>query len=278
MNFKKKYLILCSQKGATQNLNFYFKNIIKKQTKIFKISFFNKSEINKKLATFDKKFDIFKKHASKYQFIIGSSEKKIEINVINYLTQNNIDFSFYIDSITNIKKRFKGINSVPQKIICFDKTVISELLRQVKIQKKKIDITNFNMPFQNYLKKKYSKVKKQDHNILYVSSFLGLKTEKKNIIRLLNIEKSKKIYIKIHPRDDFIKWKKEFESFKKIVVYKNKEFYNEVKIKKVFGVSTMALINYKFAGFEVSFFNNNRLKKSSFLKFLRKYKIKEYKL
>lgn len=277
MKFNKNILIICSQKGSTNNLRFYFKDILKIKTNTFKIEYFNSYEINKKISFYGKKFDVLKKLVNKYEIILGSSEKKIEINISNYLIKNNLDFFFYIDSITNLKKRFKGITSLPKKIICLNKTVISELKKQIKIDKKKTNLINLNMPYQNYLKKNYSKIKKKNIFILYVSSFLGLKIEKKNIIKLLVLNKSKNILIKIHPRDNYLRWKKEFINFTNIKIYKYKEFYNEKRIKHVFGVSTMALLNYKFAGFNVRFFNDQKVKKSPFFKLLKEYKIREFK-
>ena len=62
---------------------------------------------------------------------------------------------------------------------------------------------------------------------------------------------------------------------KKVKIFKDINFYKNKNIKKVYGVSTMALINYKFAGFDVFYFYSKYLVNNPFMKFIKHYKIKK---
>jgi len=279
MKFKKNnFLIVGFQKGAIKNLVFIIKNIYKRKVKVLDSNFFDEIEVEKKVYKLDRKnFKKILKYKDDYNIILGTSEKKLEVNLANFCFKNKIDFYFYIDSITNIKKRFNSLDFLPSKIICFDKTVINQTRKEIKKINKKTHIYNLNMPFQNYLKKKYSNIKRKNKSILYLSSFLGIKIEKKYINYLIKTFKHiSKIYISIHPRDKKYNWINYFRKNKKIKIFNKREFYSNKNVSKVYGVSTMGLINYKFAGFDVYYFKNAKLSRSPFIKFIKKYKIKKF--
>ena len=92
---------------------------------------------------------------------------------------------------------------------------------------------------------------------LYVTSNLGIKFEEKYARDVLNLSKSfrKKFIILVHPRENILNWKKVFKNY--INFSSKKNLYSSINIKNVFGISTMALINFKFAGFNAMYFNQN---------------------
>ena len=276
MNLKKNLLLIGYQKGAITNLKFCFKEIFKKKVKKLNLNYFNKSEIEKKILNINSsRFKILEKYRNNYQIIIGSSEKKIEVNFANYCINNQIDFFFYIDSITNIKKRFEGLFSIPKKIICINETISDEIKCTIKKTSYYSKIIDLKMPYQNYLKKKYSKIIRKNKCVIYLSSFLGVNVEKKYISKLINANYKKSIYICLHPRDNLSEWKKKYTNQKNIKIFFNRNFYANKNISAVYGVSTMGLINYKFAGFKVYYFQNKKLSRDPFVKLLKIYKIKK---
>ena len=68
-----------------------------------------------------------------------------------------------------------------------------------------------------------------------------------------------------------MKWRKQFKNY--INSSPKKNLYSSKNIKYVFGISTMALINFKFAGFDVRYFNQN-FKKNELTEMFKKYNIK----
>ena len=56
-------------------------------------------------------------------------------------------------------------------------------------------------------------------------------------------------------------------------IVKNKDFYHDRSIRKVFGIDTMGIMNYKFAGFDVKYIRSKYINKS-FLEFFKTYNIK----
>ena len=132
------------------------------------------------------------------------------------------------------------------------------------------------MLYQNYLKKKFFKFDRKDNIILYLSSDLGINNEIKNVKILMKREKYKKIYICIHPRENKKKWIKKFIKIKNIKIFKNFDFFKNKEIKRVYGVLTTAMINYKFAGFDVYYFKDNIFLKNPIIKIIKYFKIKKY--
>lgn len=270
----KKIMIIGTQKAALDNLYDYYKQ--NKKVKVFKynIKNFNKTEINKKIKSFKtKSFTSLIKLSKTHELVIGSSASKLEINIVNFLNLNEINFYYYIDSITNISKRFNGIDVLPNNIITINEIIIKEIKKILKSKEKK-NILNLDMPYQNFLYKKYGNLKRLNKNILYISSYLGIKKELKNITFLLDrLNSNEKLYICIHPREVITQWKNFFKKDNRIKIFKKKIFYGSKSIKYVFGISTMGLINFKFAGFNVRYFKNNFVNKDLFLKLYKKYNI-----
>ena len=113
------------------------------------------------------------------------------------------------------------------------------------------EFSNLNMPYQRYLKKKYYNYKRKNNFIIYVSSNLNIKEELKGINKLLNSKfyiPNKKIYFLLHPRENIKKWRQLNRDFKNIKLIKKQKYYSSNNYKYVFGITTAALINYKFIG------------------------------
>jgi hypothetical protein len=272
------------------------KNLIKGLSYFLKckISFYNSFSFSQLIT--DKKLDLTKKSIlnlitnkdkrllekiSKFNnIIIGTSEKILESNIANYYNKIKVNFYSYLDSNVNIKLRYKNYLELPKKIICFNSLTIKQIKEEIlkkNIYDKKI--INLNMPFQIMLKKKYFSLKRDNNISLYLSSDLGPEIEKKNILFIYNsLNINKFIYISVHPREKINKWIECFKYFKKIKIFQNKDFYKNKNIKNVYGISTMGLINYKFSGFKVFYFDNIKLASDPFKNMLIKYKITKVSL
>jgi uncharacterized FAD-dependent dehydrogenase len=194
----------------------------------------------------------------------------MESNIGNFLNKKKIDYSIFIDSITNLKIRIKFFDSMPNKILVNNSLIKNKLLEIIK--QKNIKIVDLKMPYQKYLKRKYSNIKRLNQYYLFVTSNLGIGVEKKFINKLINlsIAKGKKLKVLVHPRENLLEWKNEFYNLN-IKFYMNKNFYNDKSILNVFGVSTMALVNFKFAGCQSYFFFT---KKNDLAEIFFKYKVK----
>ena len=132
------------------------------------------------------------------------------------------------------------------------------------------------MQYQKILKKKYSKIKRLDLNILYLSSNYNIKTEAKYINYLSKHFKFvKKIYVKLHSRDNEKLWEEIKFSDKRIKINNKKNYFESTKIKSVYGINTMALINFKYAGFK-SFYFNRESSKLSMSELFNIYKVKQF--
>jgi|688.fasta_scaffold211616_2 hypothetical protein len=243
-----------------------------------KVDLTNKSKLN---LIINKDKRLLEKISKFNNIIIGTSEKVLESNIANYYNKIKVNFYSYLDSNVNIILRYKNYLELPKRIICFNYLTIKQIKKEILKNKNiyNLNILNLNMPFQHMLKKKYSNIIRYEKIVLYLSSDLGLEIENKNILFLYNSLKINKfIYISVHPREKIDKWIKYFENFKKIKIFQNKEFYNNNNIKNVYGVSTMGLINYKFAGFKVFYFDTIQSAQDPFKSMLIKYKIKKIPL
>ena len=273
-----KIKIIGTQKAALDNLYFFLKKNKKIKTSKYNINNFNEKEIKKNIKNLNtKNFLKLIKISKTHKLIIGSSSSKLEINIVNFLNEKKIKYYFYIDSITNISKRFKGLKKIPNNIVTINEIIAKEIQKKLKLKQEK-KIFNLNMPYQNYLLKKYGEIIRTNTNYLYLTSFLGLNKEKQNINYLLkkfNFKNDKnKLYICIHPRENLDKWKTHFENNHKIKVFQNKNFFSFKSIKNVYGISTMGLVNFKFAGFCVKYFKKNISKDDLILKLYKRYNIK----
>ncbi len=215
----------------------------------------------------DKK--LIKKKILNNKIILGTSEYYLESNIANYFEEKNIDYQVYFDSYSHLKKRLRNFKKKPKKII-INNSLIEKKLR---VFIKKAIFKNINMCFQRLLKKKYGMINRNNNTYLYVTSNLGIKFEEKYARKILNLSKSfsKKFIILVHPRENILNWKKVFKNYIKASSKKN--LYSSKNIKNVFGISTMALINFKFAGFNVMYFNQ-KIKKNELIETYKKYNIK----
>tara|TARA_B110000977_G_scaffold39088_1_gene52422 strand:- start:1419 stop:2261 length:843 start_codon:yes stop_codon:yes gene_type:complete len=273
---KNNYLIIGYQTASLKNLVFFLK-IKKKKIKFLNFKHFKKPEIEKKsLLKKSKLLDKIKRLSKKFEIILGTSEKKLEINLANFFYKNKITYNFYIDSNINLKKRFVGLNNFPKNILCINKLTIDKMKYLTRHVNSKINFFDLRMPYQNFLKKKFSKLVRKDINLLYLSSNKGIRIEEK-IIKMVctNFTRHNKIFIKIHPRENINDWKKKIFKDQRIKLIKNIDFYNDLNIRKVFGIDTMGIVNYKFAGFEAKYLKSKYSNKS-FLEFFKKYNIKCY--
>ena len=271
---KKNFLIIGCQKAALREFKKSLKILGANKVILLDQNFFLKSTTKNKLNV---NFEKLLKYKNQYEIIIGTSEFFLESNIANFLDKNNINYYCYIDSIISLKERFQYFIKIPANLITLNKVII----KQLKIEfKKKIslkNINNLNMPYQRSLKERYFMLNRKNESILYLTSDIGINTEIKLIKSLHKNEGFiKKLYIKIHPREDIIKWQKKFIDKKNIEISINKDFYKNKKIKRVFAVSTTAMINYKFAGFDVYYIKHKILIKSPMMKIINFFKIKKY--
>ena len=263
MKIKKKILLIGFQKASLEN----FKQSIsffKKKKILLELPFFFKfNNSNKKkfyLSKINK--DYLRKKIKSHQIILGTSETNFEAQIFNYFKSINYEPKVYIDSITNLKLRFKYFIKLPDKIIVNNGLILSKLKKMIKKENNHINYENIKMPYQRMLRKIFFKKIRENKKILYLSSDIGIQNELKNIKYIINFSKSlkiqKKIIISIHPRENLREWKLYFQHEKLVSVSQNKNYYNAKDIRNVYGVSTMGLINYKFCGFKTFFFKNIR--------------------
>ena len=271
---KNNYLLIGYQTASLENFAFFLKNK-KKNIKFLNHQYFKKNEIEKKTSLKESKLlKKIKKLSKKFEIILGTSEKKLETNLANFFLKNDIDFYLYVDSNIGLKKRFVNLNTFPKNILCVNKITINHMKNLTKNFKTKINFFDLKMPFQSLLKKKFSKFSRKDINLLYLSSNKGVNIEKKVINSICkNFNQQQKVFVKIHPRENIKNWKKKLFSDQRVKVVKNKDFYHDRSIRKVFGIDTMGIMNYKFAGFDVKYIRSKYINKS-FLEFFKTYNIK----
>ncbi len=262
-------ILIGFQKASLEDLKYCLENkkhkIIIMNSEIFSKQITNKP--NKELNLKDRK--LLKNKILNNKIILGTSEKYFESNIANYFDRKKINYSIYFDSSSNLKKRLRNFKEKPKKII----TNNSLIKKKLSAFLKKTVFKNIDMCFQRLLKKKYGMINRNNNTYLYVTSNLGIKFEKKYVMNILNLSKSysKKFIILVHPRENILKWRKQFKNY--INSSPKKNLYSSKNIKYVFGISTMALINFKFAGFDVRYFNQN-FKKNELTEMFKKYNIK----
>jgi hypothetical protein len=266
-----KIILSGYQKASLHNLYSYFlykkKKIDYIPKKYFSLNFIFTKQKNVKSK---KNLRILKLFLEK-EVILGTSETFLECNIGNFFSKKKKKYKIFIDSSTNLKKRLKFFEPMPSKILVNNSLIKKKILEIIKTRK--VKIIDLKMPYQKYLKKKYGSIIRSNKYYLYVTSNLGISLEKVFINNLYNSCKSlgKKLKVLVHPRENLEKWKKEFYD-SNINFYKNKNFYKNEKINNVFGISTMALVNFKFAGFNSFYFNK---KKNELEQLLLRYKVKK---
>jgi len=271
---KKNFLIAGCQKAALQGLKKSLKILGADKVIVLDQSFFMNFTTKKSLNV---NLEKLLKYKNRYGIIIGTSEFFLESSIARFLDKNDIDYYCYIDSIINLKERFQYFKKIPTNLITLNKVIIKQIQKEFKKKVNLKKINNLDMPYQRLLKKQYSMLNRKNESILYLTSDIGINREIK-LIRNLQKNESfiKKLYIKIHPREDIIKWGKKIIDKKNIEISINKDFYKNKKIKRVFGVSTTAMINYKFAGFDVYYIKDKTLIKNPIMELINFYKIKKY--
>jgi hypothetical protein len=274
---KKNFLLLGYQVASLNNLKSALKINCSGKLKLLNSKTFKYKEVNKIFNKKSIRFEKILKLYKNYNIILGTSEFRLESNLANFFNKNNINFYCYVDSNVNMKIRFTNYLEFPNKIIALNKIVVDKIKKEFPSKIKKIKFYDLKMPYQKNLKKKYSNLKRKNNEILYLTNDIGLKNEKSNIYKILKKE-IKKVNIQVHPRESKSLWIKQFLNNKQISVHQNLNFYKSLDIKKVYGVSTMALINYKFAGFNVFYIDDISLKKNPIMKFMKFYKIKKIKI
>lgn len=257
------------QKASLEDLKYCLENkknkIIILNSEIFSKQIINKP--NKELNLKDEK--ILRDKILNNKIILGTSEKYFESNIANHFNRKKINYSIYFDSSTNLKKRLRNFKKKPKNIIINNSLIKKKLSFLIK----KTVFKNIDMCFQRLLKKKYGMIKRNNNTYLYVTSNLGIKFEKKYVQNILDLSQrfSKKFIILVHPRENLLNWKKIFK--KNINTLSKNKLYSSKNIKNVFGISTMALINFKFAGFNVRYFQQ-KFKKNELIEMYKKYNIK----
>ena len=271
---KKKFLIIGYQNAVLKNLidalNFFYEDKIQ-------IKFFLKDKFEKKFI--EKESVVYQNFLTKikpndyYQIILGTSEKFLESNIFNFFDKKGIKVFSYIDSLPNICLRYKNYENLPKYILVSNNLIIKEFKKNFS-KSKKFYFKNLNMLYQKLLKKKFFYKKRKDRFSLYLSSNLQKKIESRALDKLFKSKFSlnKQVIFLVHPREEIKKWSFLLKKYKKIKVFKNKNYFFSKNFKYVFGVSTAGLINYKFIGCDVFYFNI--LKKDKIYNVFRKYNLK----
>tara|TARA_B100000767_G_C19743433_1_gene527318 strand:+ start:206 stop:1033 length:828 start_codon:yes stop_codon:yes gene_type:complete len=271
---QKKILIIGYQNAALKNLfdalNFFYKKRVK--IRIILKENFTKKFIENKSNVYQKFLTKIKPNEYK-QIILGTSEKKLESNIFNFFYKKKMKIYSYVDSFPNIKLRYKNYQEIPKNILVTNSFIIHEFKKKFP-KSKSFYFKNLNMPYQNYLKKNFFNKYRKDSYILYLSSNLKKEYELQGIEKMINAkgQSGKKIIFLLHPREKINKWNFLLKKYKNIKIYKNKNYYSSKFFKYVFGVSTIGLINYKFIGCEVFYFNV--LKKHYIYNLFKKYNLK----
>ena len=276
MKFKKKKFVLIGfQKASLHNLKyalqyFYGHTKVISPQKIIQIP---KSKLKIFVSNLMKRNNNFKN----YNIIVGTSEYLFESFVSNYLENKEIFYHSFLDSNVNMKIRYNNYQKIPINILTLDSLISEEFKKKFK-QNRKIKIFDLKMPFQKYLKKKYHNSSRKNKIIVYLTNDIGIKNETKFILKLMKKNIEKKIFVGVHPREKLSSWKNKFLKSKNLTFFKNKDFYNNPNISEVYGISTMGLINYKFVGCDVYFFQHKVMVNNPINKFFKKYKIKKVKI
>ncbi len=273
----KKISIVGYQTASLENLIFSLREN-KKKIDYFPKSFFSKMFIYKKCNNIKKKDkNILERIFKNKKIIVGTSETYLEANIIEELNKRNLHFYSYVDSPTRIAQRFKKYSNFPLCYIVNHK-IIKFLLNKLLKKKKKYIIKNLNLLYPKLLKKKFGNIKKKNRFFLYLTSNLGFKIELKFIMMLLKLCKifNKKLIILIHPRESLTVWKEKMKD-SMVKIYQKNVFYFNKNIKYVFGMQTMGLINYKYAGFHVNYFDS-RFSDKNLTKIFSETQIKLLKL
>ncbi len=272
----KNFLLIGYQTASLKILQKSLKIKGCKRAKLINISNFSKKFI--KDQKIHNNLNFLKRYKKNYKFIVGTSEQPFEYKITKFLKKNNVNFFCYIDSIINLRERFQYYNKLPENIITINNIIKKEIRLNLIEKKNKTKIYVLNMPYQTYLKRKYYKLKRNNNNLLYLTSDFGVNFEKKIVSKLYKTFKFNLFFIGIHPRESLKLWKKNFNNLKNIKVTLNKSFFNNKNISNVYGISTSALVDYKFAGFDVSYINTKILKKNPIIKIFKFYKIKPLNL
>tara|TARA_B100000989_G_scaffold222150_1_gene169798 strand:- start:7395 stop:8222 length:828 start_codon:yes stop_codon:yes gene_type:complete len=274
---KKKVLIIGYQNAALKNLidalNFLYKKKIQ-------IKFFSKDKFEKKFI--EKETEVYQSFLTKIedkdynQIILGTSEKFLEANIFNFFNKKGIKVFSYLDSLPNISLRYKNYKELPKHILVSNNLIIKEF-KKIFSKSKYFFFKNLNMSYQKYLKKKFFKKNRKDRFLLYLSSNLQKKIELRAFDKLIKSKfvLNRQIIFLVHPREKIEKWSFLLKKKIKIKIFKNKNYFFSKNFKYVFGVSTNGLINYKFIGCDVFYFDI--LQKDKIYEVFRKYKIKLFK-
>ena len=274
---KKKILVIGYQNATLKNLfdvlNFTYKKKIK--IKIILKEKFEKDFIENKSDVYQKFLTKIKPNEYK-QIILGTSEKLLESNIFNFFIKKKIKVYSYIDSISNIRLRYRNYKEIPKYILVTNSLIVKDF-KKIISKSKKFHFKNLNMPYQRFLKKNFFIKQRKDSFILYLSSNLKKEHELNAIKKLINskVHLEKKIIFLLHPRENSKKWSFLVKKYENITIFKNKNYYLSKNYKYVFGLSTVALLNYKFIGCDVFYFDI--LKKEKIYDVFKKYNLKLFR-
>ena len=114
-----KILVIGYQSASINNL---FECLKYFKFKKIKFEILNNSSVDNNLykSLCKKKVDIHKLnnfYLDRKYIISGTSETFYEKNLWNYFYKNKIQYSVYVDSVTNLRKRFIHVNNFPQTIL-----------------------------------------------------------------------------------------------------------------------------------------------------------------
>jgi len=185
--------------------------------------------------------------------ITGTSNDNFEKNLWTFFIKNKIKFFAYVDSYVNLNQRFANSNYLPNNLLVPNIKVKKILKDKFKDKIKKMKITIIGNPFHNYLYKNKKKFVEKKNHLMFLTSFKGIKKEFPIINKIITnkLDQNIKLYLCLHPRENFSSWEKKFKNHKQVKVVQN-NFLNKIKfVKFVYGIDTMGLIDAYYLSKEV---------------------------
>ena len=259
----KKIVIFSHDAGGAQVLSSYlFSENINKVYGICKgpaLKIFQEKNINVKNLNIKKAIKI-----GEYFFTSTSWKSKIEKNAMKNLVNKKKKFITFIDHWTHYKSRF-DFRYLPDEIWSFDLNsykICKKIFKSVKIVLK----PNF---FQKYAINKISQYKKNNKykiNFLYLTeplSNLYKKIYKKKILTsetdalnffLGKCESKNKITIRVHPNDNFKKYKYILKKFSHLSI----KFDNKTSIYKQLALN-YNIVSYQSSVLNLAYKNKNKV-------------------
>ena len=242
----KKILVLSFEAGSAEIISNYLVNK-KKKNFIFILNdvakkIFKKNKCLFKLA--NKKIDNY----NITKILFGAGYNHDEINIIKRNNLEKCKTICFLDHWVFYKHRFTINKKVfsPSKIILFDKYAY-RLIKKIKFNKTEFEI--IKNPFLLKIKKKIKKKNKMDKKIIIFLNNLSFKNPSKkfgfyiNNKKLIDLtlkyikknynEKIDKIYVKLHPSNNYSEYKKKLKKYGDIRIIKENDISKVISEAKL---------------------------------------------